>query len=74
MFKWEYQTVELYSHLDLDGLNMHGDGGWELVQIIPAATLMQQVPMAYAIFKRAVTVELVELEGAAEGFTFAHER
>lgn len=74
MNKWNYLKVPIYYDYELDSLDQYGDDGWELVQIIAAASLAAPGPIAVAIFKRPVLVELVELEGMAEGFAFAHPK
>ena len=69
MFKWEYVTISLYSSSDMNSFTMQGSEGWELVQVVPALTFFESLPMAYAIFKRVLRDEEVPAE--QEGFMFS---
>ena len=35
---WEYQTVPLLVHATKQILDLHGEDGWELVQVVPGPT------------------------------------
>ena len=38
MTTWEYQTVPLLVHATKQILDLHGEDGWELVQVVPGPT------------------------------------
>ncbi len=64
--KWEYMKVDMYNVYDIDSFSMHGQEGWELVQIIP--TPFSPTGMGLAIFKRPDPQFVEKLQGAAQGY------
>lgn len=69
--KWEYMRIDMYNVYDIDSFSVHGQEGWELVQIIP--TTFSPAGMGVAVFKRPDPEFVLELQGAAQGYSFVQQ-